>query len=124
MLLNEDTSDARYQITAYDESSITIGATIVQHSVIVFPTKVVDDWSVQNLQELTEAALEPILMEQPEILLIGTGSRPQRLPAALRNHLEQNRVGVECMTTPAACRSYMALLSEGRNMAAILFLDS
>jgi uncharacterized protein len=124
MLINEDTSDARYQITAYDADSITVGETIIDHTVIIFPQKLITDWNVQTLADLNEGNLDVIVTQAPEILLIGTGNAPQRLPAALRAYLESHNIGVECMTTPAACRSYMALLSEDRNMAAIIFLGS
>lgn len=122
MYINEDTSDALYQITAYDTHSVTIGKTIIKQPVIVFAQELVTDWSVPSLAAVTEHSLSIIIARRPDILLIGTGSQPQHLAANLRSYLEEHGIGVECMTTPAACRSYMALLSEGRNVAAMLFL--
>lgn len=50
-----------------------------------------------------------------DVLLYGTGSTQIWPPAELRA-----RVNMEVMTTPAACRTYNALISEGRNVLAIL----
>jgi uncharacterized protein len=124
MLFNEDISNARCRITHYDDKSITVSGEVYSHSAIVFPGKIITDWPPQALQDVSEAHLEPIIHAQPEILLIGTGKYSMRLSPQLRIFLESHNIGVECMTTPAACRSYMALLSEGRNMAAIIFPGS
>ena len=55
-----------------------------------------------------------------EIVLIGTG-RTQSFPAAEVYRACTGRgVGLEVMSTPAACRTYNILLGEGRRIAACL----
>ncbi|MCL3882803.1 Mth938-like domain-containing protein [Marivita sp. GX14005] len=51
-----------------------------------------------------------------DVLFIGTGSDIAHIPAALRAALEQAGTGVEVMSSPAACRTYNVLLSEGRRV--------
>jgi uncharacterized protein len=55
------------------------------------------------------------------VLLLGTGPR-QRFPhPRLYRSLTDAGIGVECMDTPAACRTYNILVAEGRRaIAAIL----
>ena len=122
MLFNEDKSEARYQIHAYDSRSVTIGTHCLTTSCIVFADHLVTDVKPQTLNELTEMVLEPLFSKAPEILIIGSGNYHQFLSNPLRYSLETRNIGVECMTTPAACRSYTALLAEARNVAALLFL--
>lgn len=122
MLFNEDKSDARYQINRYDDQSITVAGQRLTMSCIVFADRLMTEFKPQSLTELTEMDLEPLITAAPEILIIGSGKRHQFLPNTLRYYLETRNIGVECMTTPAACRSYTALLAEGRNVAALLFL--
>jgi uncharacterized protein len=43
-------------------------------------------------------------------------------PALLRS-LIGRRIGVECMDTVAACRTYNVLVSEGRRALAALLID-
>lgn len=51
------------------------------------------------------------------MLFIGTGAEVAHIPAALRQPLEAAGLGVESMNSPAACRTYNVLLSEGRRIA-------
>ncbi|KIC17568.1 Mth938-like domain-containing protein [Leisingera sp. ANG-Vp] len=62
---------------------------------------------------------EPLLSLAGEIdvLFIGTGPEIAHIPAELRKALEEAGLGVEAMNSPAACRTYNVLLSEGRRIA-------
>ncbi|MFC4215338.1 Mth938-like domain-containing protein [Pseudophaeobacter arcticus] len=57
------------------------------------------------------------LAGQVDVLFIGTGAEIAHIPAELRNRLEGAGLGVEVMNSPAACRTYNVLLSEGRRVA-------
>lgn len=59
-------------------------------------------------------------LEDTEILLIGTGHSFELLSPELRIGLRGLGVSAEAMTTPAACRTYNVLLTEGRAVAAAL----
>ena len=122
MLFNEDTSDAQFQITAYSESSVTVGGQELTETCLVSPEQLISDVRPQHLSDLTKEDLTLIINNPPEILIIGSGNTHQILPNTLRYYLETRNIGVECMTTPAACRCYMALLAEKRVVAALLFL--
>jgi uncharacterized protein len=60
------------------------------------------------------------LAQQVDVLFIGTGDEISHIPTDLRNTLEHAGLGVEVMNSPAACRTYNILLSEGRRVAAAL----
>lgn len=55
-----------------------------------------------------------------DVIFIGTGAEIAHIPAELRTTLEDAGLGVEIMSTPAACRTFNVLLSEGRRIAAAL----
>lgn len=55
-----------------------------------------------------------------DVLFIGTGAEIAPLPGDLRAVLEEAGLGVEIMTSPAACRTYNVLLAEGRRIAVAL----
>ncbi|UWQ92892.1 Mth938-like domain-containing protein [Rhodobacteraceae bacterium M382] len=57
------------------------------------------------------------LAKEFDVLLVGTGPEIAHIPADLRRTLEQAGLGVEVMNSPAACRTYNVLLSEGRRVA-------
>ena len=63
--------------------------------------------------------LEPLLsvVEKVDVIFFGTGAEVAHLPSALRAALEEAGIGVEAMNSPAACRTYNVLVSEGRRVA-------
>lgn len=60
------------------------------------------------------------LADHVDVLFVGTGAEIAHLPAELRTAIEDMGVGVEVMASPAACRTYNVLLSEGRRVALAL----
>lgn len=57
------------------------------------------------------------LVGNVDVLFVGMGAEIAHLPTNLRSQLEAKGLGVEVMATPAACRTYNVLLSEGRRIA-------
>lgn len=55
--------------------------------------------------------------DDADVIFIGTGTEISHLPKDLREQLEAAGLGVEVMNSPAACRTYNVLLSEGRRVA-------
>jgi len=53
-------------------------------------------------------------------LFVGTGADIAHVPADFRKTIEDAGVGVEAMASPAACRTFNVLLSEGRRVALAL----
>jgi uncharacterized protein len=54
------------------------------------------------------------------VLFVGTGAEIAHVPPAFRAALEAAGPGVEAMASPAACRTYNVLLSEGRRVGLAL----
>lgn len=55
-----------------------------------------------------------------DVLLLGMGAEIAYAPRALRDALDEVGIGIEPMSSPAACRTYNVLLSEGRRISAAL----
>jgi uncharacterized protein len=60
---------------------------------------------------------------EPEVILLGTGSLQRQPPPALTTAVLRLGVGIEVMTTAAACRTYNVLVAEYRRVAAALFIE-
>lgn len=52
-----------------------------------------------------------------DVLFVGTGAEVAHLPADITGRLQAAGIGIEAMTSPAACRTYNVLLAEGRRVA-------
>jgi uncharacterized protein len=90
-------------------------------SLLVLPDRVLP-WAVGDPEALDEAAFAPLRAVEPvpDILVVGTGATFVLLPQALRQAIRAWGPVVEVMATPAGCRTYNVLLSEGRRVAAAL----
>lgn len=88
--------------------------------VILSAQRVIPDWAVTRVEDIEEHHLEQILDLQPEVVLIGGGAKQSfLLPRQLMFFYSRN-VGVEIMTTTAACRTFNVLVSEYRSVVAAL----
>ena len=58
------------------------------------------------------------------MVLIGTGERSAFIDPVLYLNLIERGIGVEVMTTGAACRTYNILMAEGREVVAGLILET
>lgn len=111
-----------YLIRACEEGVITIGEQQYRHSLIVSTDRSPERWRPASAGELLREDLEPLCALQPEIVLIGTGSRLEFPSPSLTVTLLQAGIGVEVMDTAAACRTFNILLSEERRVVAALLL--
>ena len=73
-------------------------------------------WPWHNLSTLNEHALEPLWQGPPEIVLLGTGASHQWLHPRWVAAFAQRGVGIECMDSVAACRTYNVLAGEYRHV--------
>lgn len=124
MALAEDKSDAHYQIQSYLPGRIIINREIYTHSLIISPNQLITKWKPKDIQSLTEADLVEIATLKPEMILLGTGEKSLILPAKTLKPLLEQGFSVECMSTASACRTYTVLISEGRQVAAGLIIES
>jgi uncharacterized protein len=89
-------------------------------SIIVSANRVIPDWPVMSIENITEQNLEKVFELQPEVVLIGTGDKQAFLPPQQMMYFYSRNIGVEVMTTDAACRTFNVLASELRNVVAAL----
>lgn len=109
-------------VRSFVPGELRVGEEVIHSSCLLTAESMDIDWPPQTLGELTLAHLEQVVAQQPEIVLIGSGTK-QRFPErALMTALLSKRIGVEVMDTAAACRTFNILVSEDRRVVAALFL--
>ena len=87
------------------------------------PEQVFDDWQPQGFDALNEGHFDYLLALKPEILLLGTGTQLRFPHPRLYQQLIGAGIGVECMDTAAACRTYNILMGEDRKVVAGILLE-
>ncbi len=120
MPLIEDPIDARFSIQAYGPDSITINQREYRGSLVLSPDRLIEHWPVRDLEDLNEATLACVFELQPDVVLLGTGSR-QRFPTPdLWRLFAERQLGMEAMDTGALCRTFNILAAEGRAVVALI----
>jgi len=123
MKFSEDIPGNGFIITAYDSDSIRIAGRDYASSLIICADRLIEDWPPACIEDLDEMHIAAIIELEPELVLLGTGSRLVFPPVQIYAGLIQRNVGIEIMNTQAACRTYNVLVAEGRKVTAGLIID-
>ncbi|MEL6643949.1 MAG: Mth938-like domain-containing protein [Pseudomonadota bacterium] len=114
MRMNEITYTDAVPVEGYGPGFFRIGGKVHEGPIAVLPSGVATWGGYDDAGTLTAAA------EALDVVFVGTGAEIAYIPPAFRAALEEAGLGVEIMSSPAACRTYNVLLSEGRRVALAL----
>lgn len=114
MRLNEVTFTDAKPVEGYGPGFFRVGGEVA-HGPVLLSQSGVQSWGGFDDVDLLLA-----LAGQVDVLFMGTGDEIAHIPEDLRSTLESAGLGVETMSSPAACRTYNVLLSEGRRIALAL----
>jgi len=112
MQMNEITFTQATPIDGYGPGFFRIAGQVFQGAVCVTETGARSWGGMADVDTLLA------LVGEIDVIFLGTGDEISHIPATFRTQLEQTGIGVEIMNSPAACRTYNVLLSEGRRVAA------
>lgn len=114
---------SEFAITAYAQGSISVAGTEHRASILVAHATAATAWPVATFTDITSDAIAHATHVQAEIVIIGTGKTFRFLKPEAMRPLIDAKIGYEVMDTAAACRTYNVLLSEGRQVAALLLVE-
>jgi uncharacterized protein len=115
-------SQAKIQIQSYQNHCLTINGQAHEKSLIALPDRLLENWPVTDISQLTAANCAELFNLNTKILLIGTGEKLAFPSTELLTWFRQKHFGVEFMDTAAACRTFQILTSENRSVAAALMI--
>lgn len=108
--------------SAYGPDHVKVNGKRYDHSIVVSPEAVHEDWNVATFDELNETHFSYFLTMQPDVLLLGTGTTQHFPHPRLYRALTDAGISVECMDTSAACRTYNILAAEDRKVVAAIII--
>ena len=114
MQLNEIAFSQATPIDGYGPGFFRVGWQVLEGAVCVTGS------GAQGWGGMEDADTLLALAGDVDVIFVGTGADITHIPAPLRTALEEAGMGVETMNSPAACRTFNILLSEGRRVAAAL----
>jgi uncharacterized protein len=117
-----DNNSALYQLKAWGPGQLKVNDNIYTTSIIIAANQLIAPWQAQHVAAINNSSLLAAMALQPKILLIGTGANHEWLAPLAYSELLTQGIGVEIMSTPAACRTFNALSAEQRLVVAALIL--
>jgi uncharacterized protein len=123
MKLHSSSTQQYQTVTGYDAAGVEINAQRYDFSLLVMPETPPRPWSVARFEDLAAADFEQIAADSPDVVILGTGERQRFVHPRLIASLAAKRVGVECMDSHAACRTYNILMGEGRKVTLALIIE-
>ena len=121
MLIEETRPEGSFNITAYQPGRIEIDGQSYAHAVVL---------GAHGISACAQAAPADLCAEDflpaegstlPEGIIVGTGEKHVFLHPKITAALAAKGIGLESMSTAAACRTVMVLQGEGRRVWAWLW---
>ena len=110
-------------IEAIGEGWVRIAGQQHANSLLLSHTGRVQNWAVTHAQDLQAKDLEALDTEGIELVLLGTGQGHRAIHPKHSYPLVNRGVGLEVMSSPAACRTYNVLIGEGRRVLLALIQE-
>lgn len=121
MELSLDPPDTLF-IRRVADDAIVVTERVLRQSFLLTPDEVVEPWA-GDAAALDSVAVEAILALQPELVVLGTGSRQQFPPPAVQAEFLRRGIGIEAMDNAAAARTFNLLAGEHRRVVAAFVLQ-
>ncbi|MBD3609566.1 MAG: hypothetical protein HUJ30_03365 [Gammaproteobacteria bacterium] len=135
MQVSLDTNFGYYLIHKYDDQGFTLlvppqladesaskQQTISHH--LVLGLDYYRRWPVDSFEQLGSEHFDEILQAKPEVVLLGCGQITRFPKQEVLAPFYRLGIGVEMMSTAAACRTFNILSAEGRQVIAAMLLAS
>ena len=119
MKFQADPIDAQ-SISGYGPGWVAVDGETITSGVILGAQGLRQAWNVDSFDQLTREHLAELAQIDAEVMLLGCGARTRFVPPAWQAPMFERRIGLECMNSFAACRTYNILAGEGRNVVLAL----
>ena len=107
-------------IRNHSKKGFLVDNKLYQNSIIIDAFSV-REWKLKNnTVEESDFNFLDNLNSYPELVLLGVGNIIEEPFFEIRSKMSKLSIPIEIMTTPAACRTWNVLLSEGRNSLACI----
>ena len=108
----------QHAVQAYSDTKIQINSIVYESSLIVSGKEIITNLTIKSIVELDDQYIGLLTKYDPEIIIIGHNETGKFPPYSIVSKLSQLKIGIECMSMGAACRTYNVLLGEHRAVIA------
>jgi uncharacterized protein len=123
MKLHLNSAAGLNNISAHGPGYVVVNGSRIDSALIVMPQQLIAPWPLAMPGQISQADFAPLLQLQPEMVVFGSGAQFRFPDPRIAAAFSAKGIGFDVMDTPAACRTYNVLLSEGRNVAAAMLVQ-
>ncbi len=106
-----------------EQGRIRVGEEDIFDNIVLFRDTVQRGFMPAKPGQLSTTDIDELVDQSPEIILFGSGWNTVLPPRDVVFALARRGIGFETMDTPAACRTFNILVSEDRDVAAVLLIN-
>ena len=118
MQLTLENPDFRYLLRGISAEGVLVNDQRLSRSFILTPHELRENWRPASSQDLVADDMQALLVLNPVLVILGTGSRQQFPSAAVMAACLTRGIGIEVMDNAAAARTFNVLATEGRKVVA------
>ena len=122
MKLDFDQPSTRLTISGYSVDGINIGGRLLVEPFVVSENDILVDLLPRSVAAIEIVHIEKLVALRQSIILIGTGVTQIFLDGHILLPALEAHIGVEIMSTPAACRSFNVLVAENRAVTGAFYM--
>jgi uncharacterized protein len=122
MKFHRETGEDSLRISGYGDGFVNVAQRRMEQTFALHAESLHALGELGTVEQLTWNDLSCLHAEPPEILILGTGATQIFPSQALYFELASRRIGLEVMSTAAACRTFNILRAEGRSVAAVMMI--
>jgi uncharacterized protein len=111
-----------FAITGHGAGFVQVGAQRIASPLILLPGRLIAPWQLVDPSRPAMEDFGGLLDCGLEVVIFGSGSSFRFADPHIYRAFAARGVGFDSMDTPAACRTYNVLMSEGRRVAAALLV--
>jgi len=109
-------------IRGYGDDYFQIAYTRYTSGISIHQNKIISDWGPERLSQLGVQHMQHLLVQPPEVLIIGTGRQTFFPNETVLTMLAKARIAFECMDSRSAACTYNILVAEGRIVSTVFLL--
>ena len=122
MRFTQESSSGINVIRAHGGGELRVNDNIYRGALILSASTVIAEPNILKLEDLIAIDVSRVLALEPELVLLGTGTRQVFPVPSFGAQFLHAGIGFEVMDTGAACRTFNVLVGEQRRVAALLLV--
>jgi len=108
--------------TGYDDDYLKVNQNRYQSGISIHQGVITESWGPDRLRDVNMKHLAALTEPAPEVLILGTGRLTTFPSAEILDYMAEHHIGLECMDSRSAARTYNILVGEGRTVSAAILL--